>query len=101
MYSFSSFWRTFETLFISLIGSNFPDIIIDTYLINKFYVPFIYLFKFFSNVFIFGVFAGSFAGTFLEIYKFNLRETLSEYPKLQIPLEAEVSKNFYDEKGYE
>lgn len=71
-YSFTSFWRSFETMFITIQMGNFPDVVIDAYNINSIYaIYFMFYILLCANV-IFGIFAGALGDNYVSFYDENL-----------------------------
>lgn len=73
-YSFTDFWRSFESTLITMTGGNFPDFIINSNKINFFYAVIIYAFNFIAGSFIFGFFAGGIGGNYMNYYTISLRK---------------------------
>lgn len=80
-YSFNSFWRTFETLLISMMLGNYPYLILDVYKHGIVYPIFLYVFNLFAIIFLYGFFAGGMGDEFINLYKVTLRKIASEYSK--------------------
>ena len=64
MYSFTNFWRSFETMFITIMMANFPDIVIDAYHINALYALYFIFYIFFAAIVIFGMVVGVFGANY-------------------------------------
>lgn len=64
MYSFTSFWRSFETMFITILMANFPDIVIDAYNVNAIYALYFIFYIFFAAIVIFGMVVGVFGANY-------------------------------------
>lgn len=81
-YSFTNFWRAFESTLQTMVGGNFPDFIINSNKIHFFYAVIIFAFNFVSGSFIFGSFAGGIGGNYMNYYTISLRKTVQKYPKM-------------------
>lgn len=100
-HSFSTFWRTFETLIISILGDNFPDLVNEAYMINSIFPLFIFFYIFFMGIIIFGIFAGGFGGNFMSFYTMCVRKISSDYPEVVPDIEKELELDFFDTEGYQ
>ncbi len=63
-YSFTSFFRTFETMFITALMENFPDIVIDAYNQNALFAVYFVIIIIFCSIVIFGTVVGVFGGNY-------------------------------------
>ena len=68
MYSFTDIFRSFETMFITVLMENFPDIIIDAYHINSLYALYFIFFIFITSIIIFAMLVGMFGDSYCSFY---------------------------------
>lgn len=63
-YCFTSFFRTFESMFITALMENFPDIVIDAYNLNPLYAIYFGGMILFCSIVVFGTVVGVFGGNY-------------------------------------
>ena len=80
MYSFTDIWRSFESMFITLLMANFPDILIDSYDVSSAYTLFFMIFILLNSIIIFGFLVGAFYFHYNSFYIENLSKIEAEHP---------------------
>jgi len=63
-YSFTSFFRTFESMFITALMENFPDVVIDAYNLNPLFAIYFGFIILFCSIVVFGTVVGVFGGNY-------------------------------------
>ncbi len=94
MYSFTSFFRSFDTMFKTLLMENFPDILVDSYEINYIYVGFFILFIFISSIIVFSLVVGVFYFHYQSFYIDNINKMEAKYPEFKEKIVPIMDKRY-------
>lgn len=96
MYSFTSLWRSLDTMFITLLLENFPDILLDSYQINYLYVLYFFIFIILSAIIIFSIVVGVFYFHYQSFFVENINFVATEYPYFTESITPLIEKKFLD-----
>lgn len=100
-YSFTSIWRSLESVLLTMTGMNFPDFIINSNKYHFLYAVLIFVFNFIAGTFIFGFFAGGIGGYYMEYYTISLRKLAAKYPEVIEKIDGELEAKYYDPESYD
>ena len=79
-YSFTTFWRSVDSMFLLMLMENFPDVCLEANGINLIIMIFFYLYVVVSAIVIISLLTGVFYFYFMNFYIENLREIGKKYP---------------------
>lgn len=96
MYSFTSLWRSLDTMFKTLLLENFPDILLDSYQINSMYVLYFFIFIILSSIIIFSIVVGVFYFHYSSFFVENINMVAAENPKFEESIAPLIEKRFLD-----
>lgn len=88
-------------MMITILGGNFPSLIIDSFKISEVYTLCIFFYNFIAGAFIFGYFAGGVGDNFKKQYVITLRKIAVNEPDIREQIINELKNKFFDPSSYE
>lgn len=95
-YSFTSYFRSLNSMFILIIMENFPDIIIEALQINPLYFVFFLVFILTSSIIVMALVTGVFYFHYKNFYIDNIQYVEAKYPIFKDALPPLMEKRFLE-----
>lgn len=100
-WSFSSFTRSFDSLFILSLGENNPEVLLEAYHNSVFYTIFFVIFTFLVTILIGSLVAGILFFFMKRLYIKTLNQTAAKYPNFDQILDPLLAKPYTKSKDIE
>lgn len=95
-WNFTSFAKSFDSLFLMMLGENHPEVLLEAYNANVFYTAFFVLFTLLVTILIGSLSAGVLFFFMKRLYVANLNGLAAKYPEFDNVLEPHLSQPFVD-----